>query len=381
MNAPLYSLDRRCFHLKRCIGGKARTLVQLLDQLSIESTSKRLVEDKKQHVEDEKTSAFQAELRKAKFTIFTPLADYGYFGWKPDDKMSKRLSDVRMSNEILDRIDLYWKPPKLVPISELRFPQKFLSNLSSEKYSSLYPYGQYYVASLHVATCHRGVSLKEIDFVFGGSTLQMLARQDASGPYMVTRIPSAENTILVAKCGEYIQDFSNIGYQFERLVTGFAMDRPSSGVEFLEHLQTMRIDDKYNVLFCAEADAIDDNGDPVEVKASNPRYWGTKTMFQMISNGCPTLCHGVKDRGKLSRVSIRRLSSVSDDALVDTNYKRLQDNIVTGMNALKYQMVDKKAGEVYSISFDEQGALKLIPSKTSSSVLLPATNLVEELLM
>ena len=372
MRIALYSLDRRCFHFKRYIDGKARTLVQLFGRLSIESMSNR-------HGEATMSLTFMAELNKTKFTIVTPLENHGYFGWKRNDKMSTRSSDVRMSIEILDRIDLQWKPPKLVPISELRFPQQFLSNLPSKKYFSLYPNGQYSIASLHVATCHRGVSLNEIDFVFGGAVLEILARRKASDPYMVVRIPSAENTILVVNCKKYMQNISDAGYQFERFVTGFPMDCPSIHVMFSDHLRTMRIDDKYSALFCVEVDAIDGNGYPVEVKASNPRYWGTMTMFQMISSGCPTLCHGIKDRGELSRVSIRCLSSVADDAVTDANYSRLQDNITSSMKALKDQMMDKKAGDVFSISFDVHGTLKLTPSKTSGSFLLPSTKLVEEL--
>jgi hypothetical protein len=39
------------------------------------------------------------------------------------------------------------------------------------------------------------------------------------------------------------------------------------------------------VLFSADVDAIDKDFALVEVKASNDKYWGTKVMFQVISNG------------------------------------------------------------------------------------------------
>jgi hypothetical protein len=53
-------------------------------------------------------------------------------------------------------------------------------------------------------------------------------------------------------------------------------------VEFVEHMQVMEIGQntgtKFRVLLCAETDAIDEDGNPVEGTASNPYHWGTKLM-------------------------------------------------------------------------------------------------------
>ena len=77
-------------------------------------------------------------------------------------------------------------------------------------------------------------------------------------------------------------------------------------VDYLDgDMHTMKIGKRWTVLFCAEVDAKDDDGSPVEVKASNPHYWGTKVMFQMISSGSSRLCHGEKSRGALTRVTSR----------------------------------------------------------------------------
>jgi hypothetical protein len=351
-------------------------IYQLLEKLSIKAPTAGKGNDNPAY------SAFLTELNETKFTIFVPLSDYGYFGRKPIGANSKSLSSVQSSNEIMQQIALNRTPPTLVSISQLRLPHRFHSHLPAQQYSSLYPYGQYHIASLHVATQHRGVDLNEVDFVFGGSTLQMLAQQESSDPYMAVRVPTTKTTILVAKCKDYIQDFSDVGFQFERLVTGGSRDGTAGDVEFVEHMHAMLIGDVYKVLFCAEADAVDEMGNPIEVKSSNPRYWGTKTLFQMISNACPTLCHGMKGRNELSSVTIRRLSSVADDALRDTNYIRLQDNILKSMKALKEEMMVKEVGNVYSIDFDKNGKLQLFPTTpTRSSTLFPPSKVVKELLL
>ena len=52
----------------------------------------------------------------------------------------------------------------------------------------------------------------------------------------------------------------------------------------IHKVQTMRIGD-FKVLVDTEVDAIDDLNQPVEIKSGNPKYFGTKLMFQMISSG------------------------------------------------------------------------------------------------
>jgi hypothetical protein len=146
-------------------------------------------------------------------------------------------------------------------------------SLPPNSHSNQFPFGHYDVASLCIASKHRNVDLNEIDFIFGGSTLEMLATHDTSSTYMACLVPTTTNTLLVRKCKEYIQNFSDVGFQFERYVTTGNMNE-SDDVKFIEHLQLMQIGSKFKVLICAEADACDDDGIPIEVKASNPQYWG-----------------------------------------------------------------------------------------------------------
>ena len=96
--------------------------------------------------------------------------------------------------------------------------------------------------------------------------------------------------ILVAKKKDYAQNLADVGFQFERYVTGGDMMDTKTNTS-VEHIHIMKVGER-TVLFRAEVDAIDGNGSALEVKASNPRYWGTKVMFQMISSGSSKLCQG-----------------------------------------------------------------------------------------
>lgn len=215
--------------------------------------------------------------------------------------------------------------------------------------------------------------MKDVDFIFGGSTLEMLANKDASDPFIATRVPGTNNCIMVAKKKQYTFNKGELGYQFERYVTGGDM-YDTSDFSVVEHLHLMKVGDDHTVLFRAEADAIDENGDLVEIKASNPRYWGTKVMFQMISNGSATLCHGEKYRGVLQRVTSKSLSRVAKDAMYDTN--RLEKNIEDGMRKLKNGV---KIDQPYRISFSYSGNLCLTPVTENRFVLLPPENIVLDL--
>ena len=218
--------------------------------------------------------------------------------------------------------------------------------------------------------------MKAIDFAFGGSTLEMLATKETSSPYVATLVPGTK-CILVVKCKEYVKNLADIGFQFERYVTGHDMSDTSSCKQ-VEHIHLNKVGDS-TVLFRAEVDAIDSNGTPVEVKSSNPRYFGTRVMFQMISSGSSSLCHGEKYRGTLTGVSLRSLSQVARDALeYGNNVKELEQNILNGMDALKNQV--KEDNKLYKISFSN-GSLKAVETSDSEEyVVLPKADIVNDLI-
>lgn len=213
-----------------------------------------------------------------------------------------------------------------------------------------------------------------MDFIFGGSTLEMLANKDGTEPFYATQVPGT-SAIMVVKRKDYEQNYADVGFQFERFVVGEAVQPTVSSIIFTEHLHVMKIEDLM-VLFHAETDAIDDAGQPVEITFSNPHYWATKKMFQMISSGSTTLCAGRKERGvTVTRIDLRPLSDVAYDALINANVRRLEQNILECMQAEMEEKNDKE-GQVYRIGF-VGGKLKLTPSTME---VLPPSKVVRELI-
>lgn len=219
---------------------------------------------------------------------------------------------------------------------------------------------------------YRALSKSSVDLNLRFQYNTMIANKDASDPFIAARVPGTK-CILLAKRKDYVQNLADVGFQFERYVTGGSM-MDTTNNKSVEHIHTMKIGQQ-TVLFRAEVDAMDADSSAVEVKASNPRYWGTKVMFQMISSGSLTLCHGEKSRGVLTRVALKSLSSVSLDALEYANVSSLQKNIVQGMEAIQSQLQDDGT---YRVCFTG-GSLKLVPASARIFGLFPPAHIVKSL--
>jgi hypothetical protein len=201
----------------------------------------------------------------------------------------------------------------------------------------------------------------------------LIANKEAIDPVIAQRIPGTK-CILIAKRKDYEKNLGDLGYQFERHVTGVGL-MDTTDFSTVEHVHKMKVGER-TVLFCAEVDAKDDKGSPVEVTAKNPHYWGTKEMFQMISNGSSKLCHGEKSRGVLTRVTLKSLSTVSKNALKDADVSSLQKNILQGMDAISSQLQD---GEPHRVTFSG-GSLKLLPVSARVFALFPPDDIVARLI-
>jgi hypothetical protein len=351
------------------------------------------------------SSQLVREIKESGWSIFRPLADLGYFTWRPSSRRHKSLRDVS-AEEVRQQVDLQALPDRLVDVYRLPLPVPFLTDNNSKcTYVNKYPLGQFDVAGLYAAA-RRGLRFhhEKIDFCLGGSTLNMLATRDDSSPYFACMIAGTK-TILVSKQKEYVRNLSDVGFQFERLVTGRAMNDwnvttvvngnasvASHNLECLEHLHVMQVG-SYRVLFRAETDAVDEENNPVEIKASHPRYWKKATMLQMLSSGSTTLCRGVKGRGSLSSVNTQSLVQVSAKALGDRSSgtrEALERLILEGMAALREQL--QCAGKVYKIVFPLAsvggrnshgglpGKLRLIPAIGRRAIVLPSDKVLRELL-
>lgn len=360
------------------------------DDLSVLLGNLALKDDNKVVV-DEKSKALQEHINRTGFRIFECLSDNGYFSWNaPPDANYLDLSSITSTEQLnlSSYLDLNGTPGDLVDHKSIRMPKPFLSNLPPYEHKNQFPRGKIDIVCFHVAAHHRGVNFDDIDFAFGGSTLGMLAScNESDDPYMVTRVPGTPKTIMVAKNKDYIKNLSDVGFQFERLMTGRPMEDASSDEASVEHLHVMNIGDggsssdsnKYRVLFRAETDALLE-GNPVEIKASNPRYWKTNVMFQMISSGSTNICHGSKGRGSLTGVQVQSLQQVARTALAAPRKKEdLERNILNGMKSIQSQMEGATPGDVFKVSF-HKGVLKLLPVRGRSANILPPADIARQLI-
>jgi hypothetical protein len=331
---------------------------------------------------DEKSKRFQHELSRAGFRIFECLSDHGYFSWNPPhDAAYQNLASITRADQLMlsSYLNVDGRPDPLVDPKSIRTPKSFLSLPPQGTTKNQFPYGKLDVICFHVAAKYRGIDFGDIDFAFGGSTLEMLATCDASDPFLVTCLPGTK-TIMVVKNKDYTKNLSDVGFQFERLMTGRSMADADSDCSCVEHLHLMNIG-SHRVFFRAETDAILDDS-PVEIKASNPRYWGTKVMFQMISSGSTKLCHGAKGRGNLIGVEIQSLQQVARNALpqYSTSTETLERNILNGMESIRSQIeAAATPGDVFKVSF-HLSSLKLLPVRGRSADILPPADILRDLI-
>lgn len=151
---------------------------------------------------------FQAEIEATSFSIFEPVADLGFFGWKPNHPF-KTLATVN-AREMIESVQLAVTPNKVVSPDEInRITPMHFETLAPQEIICNYPYNHYDLASLHVAFKHR--NLDKVNFFFGGSTLEMLAQKTIpdDSQYLATKVPGTD-IIMVVKHKQYVQDYSNV---------------------------------------------------------------------------------------------------------------------------------------------------------------------------
>jgi hypothetical protein len=355
------------------------TLLQdVASKLSLNESSSSLPSSKKLH----------EELSKARFSIFSDITDLGYFSWNPNGPYQK-LHDVRTSGDIVKHIDYHGIPSLVEPADDLRkrCPLKF-KKLKPQGKHNRYPYDKSFVAPLHVLVktgrVESSSSLEDIDFLFGGSTLNMLATKKigSDDEYFAQLVPGT-NIVVVKKHKVYKKNLSDNGFQFERFCYGGNFS-DQVGFESSHHLQVMTIgrDDAASskVMFTAECDGMDKEGNPVEIKLMDTSSTSKceKTSFQMISSGSVSLYAGWNNKGTLAGVNSLSLSEVVSQAVSrnEGRVKLLEENILTGIRVLR-EAVDAgifKTGRIMTLSF-EKGLLRINPLS-----LFPDDSVVKDLL-
>ena len=352
------------------------------------------------------------ELKKAGLSqLFQPMQDLGYFTVEgsicptTNKPIYSPLSDITSENQILQYIDIDGKPPSMhrMDVISQSLPKR-KENIDNPPIFDMqhFPFGQTGIASLHVAS-QRGVDIQSVDFCFGGSTLDMLVTKGAQGrnnsTFIATRVPGTK-CIFVSNKSSHTKDLSNIGFQFERLVTGGRM-KDVSDIKTAEHIHIMKVGGR-QVLFRAEVDAIDDNNIPVEIKVS-PKTWTTSVMLQMISSGSVILCKGtsanvsaltIPKRGGyqlggksksqqkvITSAECLSLSEVVSLAFKYADVSVLERNILDAMNAMQNQLLDNNA--MYKLNFLDDGSLnleKLSSTEADEYNPFPSNDIVQRLI-
>ena len=316
-------------------------------------------------------------IKGTKLKIFKPVADLGYFCWNQKGAY-KDLTEVTI-DDVKKRVDTDGKPPIAVSVKKLLslLPEPF-GNLPRREYINKYPFKPPYVTAIHVAVRHRGVDMNDVDFIFGGSALEFLStwsRKDRDN--VVTLFPGT-TSIMIAAHKEYTQDSSDVGFQFERFVTSESFRGEHRSIES-SHMQLMDVAG-YRVLFSAQVEAMDSNNDPIKITCSNPRYLGTRKLYQMLSSGSLTLYRGAKDNGALANMTADSFRQVASDALRRVDVSQHERHIVQAMTGLLKARDDGRfeGGKVFKINFDDN-ALKLVPF-TDADILVPDSVIVELIL-
>ena len=303
---------------------------------------------------------------------FETIEDLGVFEWhtKPSAEF-KNHKDVT-EQEIRSRVNTTDPDIPRLSIGNIKLPTR-LADGTKQLRKNRFPNDGGVAASLAAAAA-KGVKKSDFDFVFGGSTLHMLAGQrNDRNVYLVQRAGSA---IVVAKHSEYTADLGAKGYQFERLITGEPPDGTASS-EVLTGMQLAKVGD-FRVLFQAEVDAIDSRGGRVEAKSGNPGRFGEKEMFQMLSSRSGTLVYADCCGNTLQKIETRSLSQVADWT-PESERRILEANILKSMAQLKVASVSEdfpsqlvfKNGDVV---LESRRDLSILPMPDVVDALLSAPN-------
>jgi len=300
-----------------------------------------------------------ASIIKRYFKSFQVEADSPIFCWKPKGRSIEHLYLVKTS-DILKCLDLDEKPDEIAEFVEIGHnimqyngrrhagPVKNGEPEICHQTHHNFPYDAGYVPSLYVAKRYFGRNLEEIDFLFGGSILNMIATKEVPRKCGTTVIAQKyKNIIIVCKRRKHC-NFNQLGYLFESL---FKSQYQNRSTKLQEGQRIIKIGN-FRILFCAQVDAVEKD-QSVEIKYGNYCLEKAKlaTIFQMISNGSSTLLNGKPNMGWLwgtvgsvQRFTLEQL--LSKCSLEDC--KKAENNILDCIKEMKQKIED---GKIYEITF------------------------------
>ena len=302
---------------------------------------------------------------------FSTLHDLGVYVWHPGSPTRTDLKshiDVT-EQDIRSRLDVTDNPvgiPQL-NLAKAKVPVQF-TNPKPQYLTNRFPNDPGVAASLAAAAA-RGMDLGDVDFVFGGSTLNVLSSLATDNKvYLVQRIGKV---IAVIKHSEYTSDLSARGFQFKRHVTGERMGARMSE-DCVVGMQVARIG-SFRVLFHADLDAVDADGTRLEIKSGNPQRFGAKEMFKMVSSRAGSLVYAKCKGNKLVGIERESIAGVAEWVPLSKRVA-LQTTLLNAMGELK-EMVDTIGEDAPSeLTFDADGHVALQPR--SDVAMLPPRDVV-----
>jgi len=299
---------------------------------------------------------------------FSTVEDLGVFVWHPHSPSNAdfkshahvTVSDIRDRLEVPD--GLVGVP--IINISDLRLPVEF-KRLTPQSITNRFP-NDPGVATALFAAATRGLVVDTVDFVFGGSALNVLSsRNTYNNVYLVQRVGQA---IVIGKHSEYTGDLAAKGFQFERFVTGGRMAALSTE----DCVVGMQLADvgPFRIFFHAELDAVDADGARVEIKSGNPSRFGVKEMLQMVSSRSSSLLYANCRGNRLLAVQKPALQTVAK-WVTEAKRLALQDVLLKTMREIKDMAADISDGEPSQLAFTEDGHVEL-RARPGLSMLPPA---------
>ena len=175
------------------------------------------------------------------------------------------------------------------------------------------------------------VNLKEIDFILGGSAMHMLASKTINKDEEFIAHRTSYGPVAIVKHKTYMQDWMQIGFMFERIMTGRKAHEMHDGMS-TESVHVAQIG-KFNVLFVAECDGCMDNK-LVELKAGNHALQNaSKTILQMLASHSSVLIVGNIERKK--QLEFTSLKTFPIEKLIEDNKHKMNQD----MNCIIDQLV------------------------------------------
>eukprot|EP00242_Pyramimonas_sp_CCMP2087_P017223 CAMPEP_0198225758 /NCGR_PEP_ID=MMETSP1445-20131203/102473_1 /TAXON_ID=36898 /ORGANISM="Pyramimonas sp., Strain CCMP2087" /LENGTH=449 /DNA_ID=CAMNT_0043905383 /DNA_START=115 /DNA_END=1460 /DNA_ORIENTATION=- len=206
------------------------------------------------------------------FQWFKESRDWGFFVWSPRQRVSftKNLMDAsRWANEnpddlreLVRRVNPRGRPPLLsVPTTPVVLQKK----ARPCKVPSGYPYSTPSFSPL-IAARHKKIPMEGVSFVATSMALRTmgLARPQKKPTLFVQRY---RHMLVLSWSGSFKADLMQPGYQLERALTGLAVDSPFLSLDGTYTIRTGTIG-PHMLLCCGEVDAVDRDGNVVEIKSN-----------------------------------------------------------------------------------------------------------------